>query len=414
MVQTQRDEAEMSATRAREKAHRLYQERIVAAAREEGRKYGFEAGFKRAHEEHNIAGRQANQRRNHKSSRIRTERNEQVYPPVEDAHVVQQLNGNREVVHDNGNLLSPISSRIPLRGLAETNSPEVIRVDQPPLAPSPAQRPPLEVHPPSPLPAEPALIVQPTPTVPPTYSPSIPPVQIYTVDIPPTAEIEQRFGRNELMRKPTQPWVTANQHLEMSHQQQQQMLQEQFEGIFQADLPRDMPQPAAGSSGKRKESWYATLRRKTFGRKRKQEAPNGAPTGPPVDVSQSSQSWYRPVHVRDFGAPPRPRSSIDSGSVSTRVSQLDIVSTPDGSVSGRTGKLGGAIGRRFKQNLHVISEDPMSREATPVKENPGHRQSRSVDDTSSFSYFDSKVVDEWRKSSASTPRTTVCSYLLSF
>jgi hypothetical protein len=368
--------------------------------------------------------RQPNQRRSRKSGRIGAQRHEQVHPPVEDVHIVQQP--NREVVDDMVGLLSPISSpsRLPLRGLAEANSPEVVRVDRPPPASyPPAQRPPPppEMHRPTPPPV-PIPVTQPTPANPLGHSPSIP-LQIYKVNIPPADEIEQQFGRNEVMPKSTQPWVTANERLEMSDRQQQQMLQEQFEGIFQppgADLSRGMSQLATSSSGKRKESWYTILRRKTFGRKNKQEVPNGAAmTGPPVDGSETSRSWYTrkpPVHVRDFAIPvTRPRSSVDSGSVSTRVSQLDIVSTPNGSVSGRSGKLGGGLARRFKQNLHVIREDPMSRETTPVTENFGHRQSRSVDaplEAGSSSYSDPKAVDEWRKSSASTPRTMVGSHLL--
>ena len=420
IVQTQRDEAEVSAARAREKARRLQQERMIAAAREEGRKYGFEAGFKHAHEEYGFVMRNPNGRRNHSLGQSRTERNERPPPPFGDAHAVQQQN---EVLHDDDGLLSPISSpsRLPLRGLARTNSPEVIRIDHPPpTSDPPAQRrPPQE---PSLPVTEPAPETQRRPANPLKHSSSSIPLQIYKLDIPPPHEIEQQYGRNEPMRKSTQPWVTANEHFEMSDQQQQQMMQEQFESIFQppdANISRNTAQQAAGP--KRKDTWYNRLRRRTFGRKSKQEAPNSAMTGPSVDGSHTLQSWYKrkpPVHVRDFAVPvPRPHSSIDSGSVSTRVSQLGIVSTPNGSVSGRSERLGAGLVRKFKQNLQAISEDPMSRETTPIGESIGHRQSRSVDAPnagSSSSYSDPKAVEEWRKSSASTPRVSVSPHLLCF
>jgi hypothetical protein len=166
-----------------------------------------------------------------------------------------------------------------------------------------------------------------------------------------------------------------------------------------------MPQSATESGNKRKETWYQTLRRKTFGRKRKPDA---------TTAPQVSQSWYipkPPVHIRDFAVAtpvPRPRSSVDSGSASTRVSQLDIVSTPNtnGSTSGRSGN---GPARRFKQNLHAISEDPMSREATPIKVIPGHRKSKSLDPqgVSSPPYSNPNAVDEWRKSNAGSSKTTV-------
>jgi len=421
-VQTQRDEAELSAARAREKAHRLYQERIVAAAREEGRKYGFEAGFKRAHEERDFALGQAYQRRNAKSVRRRTKPNEQGRDQVEGVRLIQQP--NREVVQDNYGQLSNVSSpsRLPLRGLpVETTSPEVIRIFDPSMpvpVPVPGagvqhQQPQLEAHHPSTSQAEPIPIVHPTPEVPRTYSPSI---DNYPIEIPPSAELEQRFGQNETKGKSPQLWVTANQHLEMSQQQQQQTAQEQYEGVFpppalSVDQSRDMPHSVADSGGKRKESWYKTLRRKTFGRKNKSKALNS------TAFEHSSDSWYAPgppIHVRDFGAVvPTPRSSIDSGSVSTRMSQLDIISTPNpnGSTSGRSGKSGGGVGRRFKQNLHVIDEHPLGRETTPAKENSWHRKSEDHQDVGSSTYSDPKAVEEWRKSSASTSKAPVCSYL---
>jgi hypothetical protein len=432
VVQDQRDEAEEAAIRAREQARRLNEERVILAAKEEGRKFGFQAGLQRAQEEYNFAVRQTRQRRNPKSGRRRTGGTEQTYPQleVEDTHLVQQPDINREGVRDNDDQLSQASSpsRLPLRNLSQAHSPEVIRVVEPPMSEPPMSEPipalePLahpslpEISHPSPPPPEPVPIVQPTPDIPRTYSPSMASVQVYPVDIPPASEIEQRFGPNEPPRKPSQPWVTARQHLEMTQQQQQQMLQEQYDGIFhpagpESDLLRDMPQSAAESGNKRKETWYQTLRRKTFGRKRKPKAPDSATTDPRVQ-----KSWYipkPPVHVRDFAVAtpaPRPRSSADSGSVSTRVSQLDIVSTPNpnGSVSGRSGKSGGGPARRFKQNLHVISEDPTSREATPLKEDSRHRKSKSVDSqgVGSPPYSNPKAVDEWRNSNAGSLRTTV-------
>ena len=489
LVQAQRDEAELSAARAREKAHRLQQERIVAAAREEGRQFGFQTGFKRAHEEYNYLTGQ-NPRRINKPGKKRTEQVEQAYRPVEDvAYPVKQPNGNAEpqATHENADQLSPIASptQFSLQNLAEAYSPQVIRVDHRPLtfqapdphisAQPPQLQPPPALHPSREPSREPAPVIQPTPanpryspsippiehyavSVPPAseierqlgrqedpsrlratavqqpihstpansrYSPSIPPFDVYAVSIPPTSEIEQRFGRNEeigqseFMSKASHPWVTANEHLQMSEHDDEAIMRKHFEEIFppNAELQSGMSQQPTSSNSKPKERWYQTLRRKTFGRKRKSETHDTIIPETPVDAQRLSQSWYMPkppVRVRDF-AVPMP-TSVETGSVSTRVSQLDIVSKPNGSASGRSVASGGGAGRGFRQNLHVISEDPMSRENTPVRDNPGHRQSKSVDvlDARSSSYSDPKVLNEWRKSTASNPRATVRSHLLSF
>ncbi|KAF8058717.1 hypothetical protein FPV67DRAFT_1523492 [Lyophyllum atratum] len=420
MVEDQRDDAEEAAVRARAKARKYLQERMVAAAREEGRRLGFEDGLRRAQEEQGQRGTRI--QRNSTSRRRQVEQDDAVHGQVDEPAT------NDDVLGDAVDQMSQMSwpIRHALRGRRANASPEVIRVEQPlERNPDSYQIPPShlrtesETQPEeSPPPPEPVPIVHPTPDLPRPMTPS---VQYYSVEIPPAAELERQYSLNEYPGRHPQPWVTAKQYSEMTGQEvtPRNSLQPDAENV---DLQRGVVTYAPSSASRhRKESWYRTLSRR-FGRKRKSQ--NG---GPATSTDQPPQpaSWYTPapepapsVLVRDFGMP-KPRSFADSASLSTRMSQLDIVSPPGRTPDGSERSFGGGVKpkRKFKDRnsaLFVINEDPASRTATPVKghvprgsPNMGQRvplpSQKAPTDTSS-NYSNPKVVDEWRRSTVSVPR----------
>lgn len=439
-VEDQRDDAEQAAARARATARQLQQERVVAAAREEGRRYGFEAGLKRAKEERERAEQQnGTHSRGRGSAR---QKNGAALVQAEIDAPVQDVEGTFDQM---SNISSP--SHLPLRNLDNLDnldSPQVIRVPRQirqvsePAAISPS--PPRDQTPPqaqyrSPSPPEPVPIVHPAPDIQRSVSPSI---QVFEVDIPPAAEIEQQYNPNEYSaQQPQHQWVTAQQHLEMSDQQP--FPQNPFQSnAGHMDIQRNASitswhaRPNGGSTGRKKESWYRTLSRR-LGRKSKREQPNNAVYAPPEPEPEPAPpqpaSWYTPkpappIRIRDFGVP-KLQSSRDSGSVSTRMSQLDLVSPPNKTPNGseRSFRPGGNPGRMFKNKsggLFVINEDPGSRSATPAK-GDSHQRAQSMEQMDpSFPsqnsigkqradeprYSNPSAVDEWRRS-ASTPREAV-------
>ncbi|KAF9462381.1 hypothetical protein BDZ94DRAFT_1261229 [Collybia nuda] len=426
-VQRQKEEAEEEAVRARAQARLLHQERVVALAREEGRKDGFEAGFKRARREQSLAIKQRSlfqegTQRGHRKAKSQPENIEAAaYNRTQLEQAFQAGVSHTGGARLEDDQLSRVSSpaQLPLRGLHDT-SPEIIRVAEPNLPPpnhlNLRRTEPHYERPPS----EPALMTfpRPEPGVPRSPAPSI---QVYSVDIPPTAQLQKEFPLNETQRMNSQ-WVTAHQHLEMNGRNPS------LDDLQQAnnrnvDLSRgfSMMSQQAEPPKKRKESWYRTLSRRALGFRKKLE-PQNRPlidtldihSRPPVQMSWYTSQANPPVHIRDYGLPPKARSSMDdTASLSTRMSQLDLVSppthTPNDSISGISGKANG-IGRRFKENtgLSVIKEDPLSRENTPVKERfPTNDRGTDHDEVRSRTsghqeprYSDPKAVDAWRRSGA--------------
>lgn len=442
-VQRQKEEAEESAARARTQARLLHQERVIALAREEGRKDGFEAGFKRARREESLVIRQRSlaqesSQRGHRKVRSQPENSEAAaYNRTQLEQAFQAVPSHSMARGIEDDQLSHVSSpaQLPLRGLHNT-SPEIIRVAEPEPPPpthhSKSRAAPAEPHYERPPPPEPIPITFPHPQQG-APRPNTPSIQVYSLDIPPTAQLQKEFPPNEIPMVDPQ-WVTARQHLEMNgHNPSQEDLQRAYSA--NTDLSRGihfMPQQVEPPK-KRKESWYRTLSRRALGFRKKPEPQSRPVIDPPDGQSQppGQQSWYMPkpnppVHVRDYGLPPKARSSMDdTASMSTRMSQLDLVSppthTPNGSVSasGRSGKASG-LGRRFKEKktgLFVINEDPLSRENTPVK-NRFYTNGKGIDQDEAPSptpqrrslghqeprYSDPKAVEAWRRSGATNSR----------
>ncbi|RDB24883.1 hypothetical protein Hypma_007434 [Hypsizygus marmoreus] len=426
-VEDQRDEAEQAAARARRKARQLQQERLIAVAREEGRRWGFEAGLKRAQEEQALHGQQ----RGSRTRREHTVDEREAVPNVEPTHppLEEPLRRSNDDILEGFDQTSLFSSpsRFPLRGLHDLGSPQVVRVAEPaqpaldsePASPPPQPQvniPPPQTRSPSPPPPEPVPIVHPEPDVPRSKTPS---VQYYAVSIPPTSELEQQYNLNEeYPGHYPQPWVTAQQHSQMSdHQPTPETSFQSNAGSMNLrrgfSLSRRASQPQGKAKPeKKKESWYRTLSRRALGRKRRPEATDEAIAGP--EEPPTPRSWYAPkpappVRVRDYGIP-KPVSSADTASVSTRMSQLDLVSPPNRTPnsSERSLRMGDRPGKKFKDkhsNLFVINEDPGSRVTTPVKEDIRQR-SQSMSQAQAKEpeprYSDPKAVDEWRRSSATS------------
>jgi hypothetical protein len=434
LVRRQKEEAEEAAARARTQARLLHQERVIALAREEGRKDGFEAGFKRAQREQSLSVKQSGvvpegRHRGHRKVSSHPESLEAAAYNRTQMEAAFQSGPSAGIEDDQ---LSRVSSpsRLPLRGLGQNTSPEIIRVAQPELQPptyhTQSQPPRAELRYERPPPPEPVPIVHIEPDVSRPHTPSI---QVYSLDIPPTAQLQKDFPPNESPIANSQ-WVTARQHLEMNGHNPSQDELHQYSAA-NADLPRgsnSMSQPVRPPTA-RKESWIRTLSRRALGFRRKAEPQNRPVVDPPTAQSRlpQQQSWYKPnppVLVRDYGLPPsRAHSSIDdNASMSTRMSQLDLVSppnhTPNGSVSasGRSGKVGGRF-KEKKTGLFVINEDPLSRENTPVKESwqtNGKRVDRDdmhspIQQQSSRGqqeprYSDPKAVEAWRRSGTTNSR----------
>ncbi|KAG6918893.1 hypothetical protein DXG01_010957 [Tephrocybe rancida] len=406
-VESERNEAEEAAARARAKARKYLQEQMVSAAKEEGRRLGFEAGLRRAQEEaefSELGSRRA------PSTRVRIVAEPEYTAPA--AHIDVEA------------LSSPVNQRTP--HVRQQNLPQ-----EPSIPPSEPQ-----VQPPTPpesdtyaedesqSPTETTGFHDPPPPLPLSrvVSPG-PSVLHYAISIPPASELERQNSQNQYLGKSTtQPWVTAREYHQFQMAEQQPHPEQNFRSMANMDTQRggvSFAQPSMqghSGKGKGKESWL----RRTLSRPwRKNSKSNGG----------ASISWYQPapsdrpqpaVHVRDFGALEPPRPSFDSASVSTRLSQMDIVSPPPqppssstASGSDRSYKGAGKGRRRFREkdsSLFVINEDPLSRTATPVRGNvprgsPSMSQVQSllsqVNGETRSNYSDPKAVEEWRRSSVS-------------
>ncbi|GLB37936.1 hypothetical protein LshimejAT787_0409870 [Lyophyllum shimeji] len=435
VLEEQRDEAEEAARRARAKARKYLQERMVAAAKEEGRRLGFEDGLRRAQEEHAFDASQRRMPRRHNptaaSRRRQVEQDEAADVQDNEPPAADDEAGDDDGVDQMSQLSTPTIHHA-LRGRRAHASPEVIRVAQPAESIySQTQRsgPPPESEP---EPEQPQLRPPPAEPTPPAAMPTAaavpntPSVQVYSLPIPPAAELERQNSLTLYPGRHPQPWVTAQQYGEITgqHVTPRHSLQSNADPQRgSGDVTFGHPQQPQQPQGKRKEAWFRTLSRRLGRRGKSQdEAP-----ATPLDPSPRSASWYTPapppkpdppppgppVHVRDFGAaPPQHQSMADTASISTRMSQLDIVSPPNASQTS-FGGVGGMKGPTKK--LSVINEDPASRSATPAKDmgqpappfsasGSSQKAPRDADAASTYSYSNPRAVDEWRRSSASGPR----------
>ena len=94
-IERERDEAEAAAARARAKTRKLREQQIVAAARQEGRRLGFEAGFEHARQERLLI---AARPRSAASKRNRSSNRDVVTRPYSPADSTSKRNPRRDVV----------------------------------------------------------------------------------------------------------------------------------------------------------------------------------------------------------------------------------------------------------------------------------------------------------------------------
>ncbi|KAG6856757.1 hypothetical protein H0H87_001101 [Tephrocybe sp. NHM501043] len=395
MSESQREDAEEAASRARAKARKHLQAKMVDAAKEEGRRLGFEAGLRRAQEEADYSN----------SGPMR--------PPSAHVRIAAAETQPSELMPDIN--LDVISSPVHRRASSHARRPnfqEDILEEEHTEVPSspPFQR--VQVHPPTPPESESYAEEESQPATEFTYTAPPPPpmsrvtspsIVHYAVSIPPASELERQNSQSQYLGKSSQPWVTAQEYHQLAGQQPSPddvaAFLDRGKVIFAAPSHQANP-------GKRKESWL----RRTLSR------PWRKPS------TKQAQSWYHPprpeptVHVRDFGAPGPPRRSFETGSVSTRMSQFDIISPPPNAPSSSTASgserssKGAAKGRRrfreIESALYVINEDPLSRAATPLKKDivrgsPNMEQVKLLPGETKSNYSDPKAVEEWRRSSAS-------------
>ena len=255
-IERERDEAEAAAARARTKARKLREQQIVAAAREEGRRLGFEAGFEHARQERLLVA----SRKPHSTAYSRTPRSSSrsvvtklhfpagntshqrsipTLDPQEEEEAEAALQSPRPL--DDLDTSSEISvSDLPIRNLPPMNpsaNTSAVSTKLPRTSPLRPFLPPPEStyesrshtpSPPSPNRPPPSISAQEPP--PQLASPS-PSIQYYQVEIPPQEEPphEHLLTREELMREfntkedpndiikvmPRDRWVTATKHREM-------------------------------------------------------------------------------------------------------------------------------------------------------------------------------------------------------
>ena len=470
-IEKERDEAEAATARARAKARKLREQQIVAAAREEGRRLGFEAGFEHARQERlSIAAtpRGAALRRN---SRLRN-RDLATRPlsPADNASGREPPSSNKDVVNSPAESASgqnPLSSSrdvtrpyfppAPYRGSIRRSNPQeedeaALRSSRllddldaspemsvfdlpirnlPPIDPavnSPAVSaglPPTPLRPFRPPPESTFGSRPPTPTPPASSSPTIqaqeapsqladrsPPIQFFSIDIPPQeelsrAEFEREFNTKEnpndiIKRIPPEGWVTAAKHREIRGSPPAPYPGPQPPPLLPAPYPQPQPKnarlakpvpkavrfPSLAKTKQQAVSWYRSLslRRKNrpvidpvddagasaqnrsttptsaTSNKGKAPEPNSASTESSDDSQygvppRPSQSWYKksaPSSIYNTDGKRRPISGAES---SPGLSQFELLFTPHvGTSSVKSGKEGKKLKEKDSQ-LSVIKEE---------------------------------------------------------
>jgi len=433
LVEQQRDDAETAASEARAKARQLHQERIFQAAREEGRRLGFEEGLRK--------GRIDQERELMLEEQEVGQPGAQSRPPRRRPRSVKLQADPLDPLSDLSSLTNPLqtfdddyqagtSKRTPPTLSSEDTSLPGIEIRSPtPPRPtsshiSPSQSPDHSLRPSNPAPvAQRASDSR-------TASPGI---QMFSLDIPSTSELQRQYGLNEeYPARTSQPWVTADQHLAMTASQSS--------AAGGHDTPPAGPKVTFGrrtsllnkNPKPKKDPWYRTLSRR-FQRKRQPE-PEPEPEllstitfvaedevaeqAHPAARQESNKRTHAPIYVRDFGAPgqSKQRLSVDSQSIS----HLGIFGPPSVKMAnGSERSFEGSVKplQKFKTStsgLQAISENPASRTAPLLKREQPQRASgvpqgkapeRPVDEGSVYS--NPNVMDEWRRSSAS-PQVSSC------
>jgi len=212
-VERQRDEAEAEATRARAKARKLQQEMLIAAAREEGRRLGYEAGFDHAKKEREIlASRRIPAALGPPPNRASTKSKQRAY---EDSNRHRRSSQRPPRRQSDDIQSSPeyenSPSQLPLRGLPDMQQPgpsnsTPLHTFQPPQTPSDSESE-----------REPTPPPQPSRPDPRSKTPSI---QTWSITVPPQEVLDRSYNSLEnpndsVPQRPRNEWVTANKHIEL-------------------------------------------------------------------------------------------------------------------------------------------------------------------------------------------------------
>ncbi|KAF8630221.1 hypothetical protein AX15_003046 [Amanita polypyramis BW_CC] len=397
--QEQREEAEQAAARAREKARKLRQQRLVDAAREEGRRWGFHDGFGRAKTTLAISSDvQATLARGapvHIRGDSRIEGPERVDDDETEVRsltpeIIQQTEVRPPSAHSEpGTLHNPFTG--------SRDRPKQSFTPRRP--PQPSGLAPQGLHPPDVLPttAPPARIGSARPNNPSINTPAI---SVFRVDLA-DARQEPRLGFNN------RDYYSNNKRPSLiAHQRQE--LDAPLSAYNKTDSRRDVQLDRASQrhtqvaqrplltpqDEKKKGSWYRSFSfRNKFGRRQvidpdpahEVEAGNAEEPYTDPDEEEIYRSapeppipWYRTKGM-STGARASKRPSSSFSSVSTHMSQLQLVKTPavlfpreingsDGNLTIRSGKEASMVGKLKEKEslLSVIKEDPMSREHTPL------------------------------------------------
>ncbi|KAH9485713.1 hypothetical protein JR316_0002626 [Psilocybe cubensis] len=466
-IEKQRDEAEAEAARARDKARKLREEKLMLAAREEGRRMGFEAGFEHARAERQMHAARTKKppidpKPTHKrrssmepAPSVRVDKGkgkERAYsqqdndspphdPPPNNTR--RQNPPVRESIRgrDDDIISSPDSpvmsvSQLPLRNLPPTS-----RLSQAgPSQSSPLRpfKPPTETHSEPSEPSEPPVNHHRSPTPQKLQQqfqeqqqaprpPSVRSTDIVTwsVTVPTPNEIVSNANESphhNVATVPRDQWVTAQKRLDMPTPENMPP---------QLTLPPRDPPPnnqaktmqkvvrlplIQRASFKQAASWYRSLslRKKAkpvtdpvnekppsktvptptttpmsaplYNESQPHAAVDepiasaemyGQPPQPPISWYQANRPIAPPaassVRSQDFAYGRRRRGS-DAMSMSTRVSEFDLLSTPYiPAQSVKSGKEGVKRVKEPKDNyLGVIKEDPSSRGNTPSTDRYNH------------------------------------------
>lgn len=377
-IEKQRTEAEASASRARARIRQLNEARVVDAAREEGRRLGFEAGFRR--------GQMGESGKSGPEQAAQNSPGNQNYTDP----LYYDDDGLEEEVLDESRSSRGGYSPPPLQ------HPQVVRVSdtQPTPRPAPQYAPP-SVPPPGPPPPP---ITEPVADVPRPHTPS---VQVYSIDIPPAEQIEQQFNTNDppsgrprvkprggRERTPSPRRPPPDNYMPLASSNGAILLPppHEFDGQHQSPAPTvpiTLPDNTA-------ESESISGRQRWDGRGSANDYYRGVGTsfqGTGDTHSQPQARYQNSAQSRDYPYPAVRRNSAGSGSASTSFSQYEIVSPPESSTPnggtglGRHGKeaYAGRKVRDKESQLSMIKENPLSRQASPAVERFGHRGSRSMD-----------------------------------
>ncbi|KAH8814660.1 hypothetical protein DL96DRAFT_1820809 [Flagelloscypha sp. PMI_526] len=461
-LRSERDDAERSAQRARSMARKLDRERHIDAAREEGRRLGFEAGFRRAQDELGFTPAHNDPRWEQMYARATRPREQPTRREVSDTHdddddEDDESYSDDEEAYDREptpprdlrTFVPPPSSGAPTETPRQSTSYATAaartRESRPESLPS---HPPIRTIPP------PASSRQPEPTRGPPVSASgrnrVPSasVDVYSIDIPRASVVEAQGNINwDTGQEPTYTIPPDNfipsasgdggiylppAHEFTPHVSQLNLPETAKEASSSAPKARESTataatkppetRPPASGGGPKHSSWY--------------QAQNSDATGAPVNASQDSRF--------KTGAPPKRRGSL-LGSISRRVGKafglrrnttgapgnnnskhrinLDTSSTDSGDGAPVIEKIGTTVpqtethvvpsvgpvvnpslGHRRSQseNLRGPGVSGSARQSRYAPSQAGsHRSGRPSQSMDALRYPNPNAVEQWRKDSAS-------------